>query len=56
MKTFFVIRNARDNTYLSVSGNWDIFFHFAEFDSEESAIQELERWDGYFIIEKVYHL
>jgi hypothetical protein len=56
MKTFFVIRNARDNTYLSVSGNWDIFFLSAEFDSEESAIKEIERWDGYFVIEKVYNI
>jgi hypothetical protein len=56
MRTFYVIRNARDNTYLSVSGDWDIFLHFEAFDSEESAIKEIERWDGYFIIEKIYQI
>jgi hypothetical protein len=56
MRTFYVIRNPRDNTYLSVSGNWEIFLHCAEFDSEEEAIEEIGRLDGYFVIEKVYNI
>ena len=56
MKIFYVIKSAINNTYLSVSGDWDDFFTCSEFDSEESAIEQLGRLDGYFIIEKVYKL
>jgi hypothetical protein len=56
MRTFYVIRNARDNTYLSISGNWDISCVCAEFDSKEEAIEAIGRLDGYFVIEKVYNI
>jgi len=56
MRTFYVIKDIRANKYLSVNEDWNDFMICQEFDSEESAIKELERWDGYFIIEKIYQL
>jgi hypothetical protein len=57
MEIFYVIRNPKNNTYVSVDGNWcDFFLFYAKFDSEEEAISEIKKLDGYFIIEKVYHL
>jgi hypothetical protein len=56
MKTFFVIRNARDNTYLSYNEEWDSFMNCAEFMEESDAIRAIDRLDGYFVIEKVYNI
>ena len=56
MRIFYVIKNPIDNKYLSVNGVWDNFLRCAEFDSEDSALGELGRLDGYFIIQKVYNL
>ena len=57
MTTFYVIKNPIDKTYLSVEGNWTDFYKCKEFDSEESAIEELGKLGiGYFIIQKAYYL
>jgi hypothetical protein len=55
MKTFFVIRELTSGKYLSVDDMFDDWNMCKEFDSETSALKELEKLDGYFIIEKVYH-
>jgi hypothetical protein len=55
MKTFFVIRELASGKYLSVDDMFDDWNMCKEFDSETSALKELEKLDGYFIIEKVYH-
>lgn len=55
MKTFFVIRDLTDNKYLSVNNVFDDWSMCKEFDSEASALLELERLNGYFVIEKVYN-
>jgi hypothetical protein len=56
MRTFFVIRDLRDGKYLSINNVFDDWYMCTEFDSETSALFELEKLDGYFVIEKVYHL
>jgi hypothetical protein len=56
MRIFYVIKDILGNKYLSVNEDWNDFMRCQEFDSEESAIKELEGWDGYFIIEKIYQL
>ena len=57
MTTFYVIKNPIDKTYLSVEDNWTDFYKCKEFDSEESAIEELGKLGiGYFIIQKAYYL
>ncbi len=54
MRTFFVIRDLTDGKYLSVNNLFDDWNMCKEFDSETSALLELERLNGYFVIEKVY--
>jgi len=53
MKTFFVIKNLNNNKYLSVNDVFDDWNMCKEFDSETSALKELEKLDGWFSIEKV---
>jgi hypothetical protein len=55
MRIFFVIKNLNNNTYLSVNDLFDDFNMCKEFDSETSALKELEKLDGWFAIEKVYN-
>jgi len=55
MKTFFVIRELTSGKYLSVDDMFDDWNMCKEFDSETSALKELEKLDGYFVIEKVYN-
>ena len=56
MKTFFVIKNFTNNKYLSVNDVFDDWNMCKEFVDEASALKELEKLDGYFLIEKVYNL
>jgi hypothetical protein len=55
MKIFFVIRDLTNNKYLSVNNVFDDWNMCKEFDSETSALLELEKLNGYFVIEKVYN-
>jgi hypothetical protein len=56
MKTFFVIRELASGNYLSIYDTFDDTLTLCKFlDSEESAIEELEKLNGYFVIEKVYN-
>ena len=58
-KTFFVIKKLSNNNYLSFEDLFNVVDDFnlcKEFDSEESALKELEKLNGYFVIEKVYNL
>jgi hypothetical protein len=56
MKIFYVIKNLVDNTYLSYNEEWGSFMNSESFMEESDAIREIERLDGYFVIEKVYHI
>jgi hypothetical protein len=57
IRTFYVVKNPRDNTYLSVSGDWKNILLCLEFNSEEDAMKELAQLeDCFFIIEKVYNI
>jgi hypothetical protein len=56
MKIFYVIKNLVDNTYLSYNDEWGSFMTCAEFMEESDAIRAIGRLDGYFVIEKVYHI
>ncbi len=55
MKTFFVIKNLNNNKYLSIEDIFDDWNMCKEFDSEVSALKELEKLDGWFTIEKIYN-
>lgn len=55
IKTFFVIRELSSEKYLSVDNMFDDWNMCKEFDNEESALKELEKLDGFFVIEKVYN-
>jgi hypothetical protein len=55
MRIFFVIRELWSGKYLSYNGSFDDWTMCREFDSETSALKELEKLDGYFVIEKVYY-
>jgi|688.fasta_scaffold501845_1 hypothetical protein len=56
MKTFFVVRELASGKYLSINNMLDDWNMCKEFDSETSALLELEKLNGYFVIEKVYNL
>jgi hypothetical protein len=56
MRTFYVIKNIVDNTYLSYNEQWDSFLKSESFMEESDAIRAIGRLDGYFVIEKVYHI
>ena len=56
MKTFYVIKNIVDNTYLSYNEQWDSFMNSESFMEESDAIRAIGRLDGYFVIEKVYNI
>lgn len=55
IKTFFVIRELSSEKYLSVDNMLDDWNMCKEFDNEESALKELEKLDGFFVIKKVYN-
>jgi hypothetical protein len=56
IKTFFVIRELASGKYLSIYDTFDDTLTMCkEFDSETSALKELEKLDGWFAIEKVYN-
>jgi hypothetical protein len=55
MRTYFVIRDLTDGKYLSVNNVFDDWNMCKEFDSEVSALRELEKLGGHFVIEKVYN-
>jgi hypothetical protein len=56
MRIFFVIRELASGKYLSVNDVFDDWNMCKEFVDEASALKELEKLDGYFVIEKVYNL
>jgi hypothetical protein len=56
MKTFYVIKNIVDNTYLSYNDQWGSFINSESFMEESDAIRAIGRLNGCFVIEKVYHI
>jgi hypothetical protein len=56
MRIFFVIKELESGKYLSVNDVFDDWNMCREFDYQESAEKELEKLDGFFVIEKVYNL
>jgi len=56
MRIYFIIKCLNRNRYLTFLHEWSDFFYAKTFDTEEEAIEEIERLDGHFIIEKVYHI
>jgi hypothetical protein len=56
MKTFFVIKNLKEDMYLSESLDWEGFDsskEFITFAAAYGALSELKP-DGYYVIEQVY--
>jgi hypothetical protein len=56
MKIYYVIKNPISNNYLTFIDSYGDFLQAKTFDTEEEAIEAIGRLDGYFVIEKVYHI